>query len=159
LYFTDKDHGWAAGQDGIILKYNNGAWSKDTAIGNQHLRAIYMSDKNHGWAGGDYGVIYQYINTDTVESGRVTDTDTFAKISPNPVASEASVQFNLATKGKVYINFYDQSGHKVASYDFGNLEAGSYTKQLPTANLLKGIYIFHIVSSSGETGRGRFLKL
>ncbi|MBN8857309.1 MAG: T9SS type A sorting domain-containing protein [Sphingobacteriales bacterium] len=159
LYFTDKDHGWAAGENGIILKYSNGAWSKDTAIGNQHLMTIYMSDKNHGWAGGDYGVIYQYINTDTVESGRVTDTDTFAKISPNPVTSEASVQFNLATKGKVYINFYDQSGHKVATYDLGSLEAGSYTKQLPTANLLKGMYIFHIVSSSGETGRGRFLKL
>ena len=159
LYFTDKDHGWAAGEDGIIIKYKNGAWSKDTTIGNEHLMTIYMSDKNHGWAGGAYGAIYQYINTDTVESGRVTATDALAKISPNPVASEAAVQFNLATKGKVYINFYDQSGHKVATYDLGNLEAGSYTKQLPVANLLKGIYIFHIVSSSGETGRGRFLKL
>ena len=158
LYFIDKDHGWAVGEAGIIMKYKEGIWSKDTIIGNYNLSTIYMSDKNHGWAGGGSGTILQYINTDTSKSERTAPPETFSTINPNPAGSQATIQFNTTLKGNVYIKIYDQSGHLSATYNLGTLEAGSYSHKINTNGLLDGIYIYHIISSSGEKGSGRFVK-
>lgn len=159
LYFTDKDHGWAVGQSGIVMKYKEGLWSKDTTLGNNNLHTIYMVNKNYGWAGGDFGAFYQYINADTTQSGRIITTERFSSISPNPVGSQASIQFNLAIKGNVYIKIYNQTGQLSATYNPGSLGQGVHSYTIETFNLLNGIYIYHIVSSSGEKGSGRFMKL
>lgn len=158
LYFTDKDHGWAVGRSGIVMKYKEGAWSKDTTLGNADLYTIYMVDKNYGWTGGSLGSVFQYINTDTAKSGRTATTETFSSISPNPVTSQASIQFNIALKGNAYIKIYDQAGHLYSTYNLGTVDSGVHSYKIQTSNLLSGIYIYHIISSSGEKGSGRFIK-
>ncbi|HEX5026576.1 MAG TPA: T9SS type A sorting domain-containing protein [Agriterribacter sp.] len=158
LYFTDKDHGWAAGQDGVIFKYINGVWTKDTSITKNNLASIYMVDPNYGWIGGDFGTLLQYSNPDSTISGRTSGPGISSSVSPNPANSNTTIKFDLKKSGTTLINIYDKNGRKTGSYSLGSLEPGAYYYKISVLNLLSGIYIYHIISSSGETGNGRFVK-
>ncbi|MFT3702643.1 MAG: YCF48-related protein [Agriterribacter sp.] len=158
IYFTDKNHGWIIGQDGTIFKYNGEQWKLDTTITTNNLYSIYMVDSNYGWIGGDNGSLFQYINTDSTLSGRTSGPGIVSSVIPNPVTNKASLKFDLLKAGNTTIKIFDQNGHPAGNYNLGQLDAGSHTYDITVFNLLSGIYIYQIISSSGDVGKGRFLK-
>ena len=59
LFFLDDKHGWAVGENGLILHTSNGGdkWTVQTSGTEETLRSIRFADKYMGWAvGGDLGV-------------------------------------------------------------------------------------------------------
>lgn len=57
VFFLDKDHGWAVGEDGIILIYDGTVWKPQNAFTDEVLNAAWFVDNQHGWIVGDKGVI------------------------------------------------------------------------------------------------------
>ena len=59
-------HGWAVGQNGAIVRYNDGNWKTDEMASNateKTLRALWLDEEGtHGWAVGENGVILRYAN-------------------------------------------------------------------------------------------------
>jgi len=53
--------GWAVGENGVILKYQNNKWQKVQSPTTNKLRAIHF-DNNIGFAVGDNGTILKYEN-------------------------------------------------------------------------------------------------
>ncbi|MCX6271661.1 MAG: YCF48-related protein [Bacteroidetes bacterium] len=62
VFFTDSNHGWAAGDSGAIYKYNGSSWTMDSSCTNRKIGSLYFSDSLHGWAVGDSGLILYYLN-------------------------------------------------------------------------------------------------
>lgn len=59
IFFVDDKHGWAAGENGLILYTSNGGdrWTAQASGTEETLRSIRFTDKYMGWAvGGDLGV-------------------------------------------------------------------------------------------------------
>ena len=52
VYFVDSLHGWAVGEHGIILKYNEKKWTVEKRGLNSILLSVYFTDSLHGWAVG-----------------------------------------------------------------------------------------------------------
>ncbi|HEX5546333.1 MAG TPA: hypothetical protein VFX24_02930 [Ktedonobacterales bacterium] len=53
--------GWSVGQQGTILHYRDGLWSKDTSPTSGDLRSVSMVSPTEGWAVGP-GVMLHYTN-------------------------------------------------------------------------------------------------
>lgn len=59
IFFLDDKHGWAVGDNGLILHTSNGGgkWAAQMSNTEETLRSIRFADKYTGWAvGGDLGV-------------------------------------------------------------------------------------------------------
>jgi photosystem II stability/assembly factor-like uncharacterized protein len=52
--------GWSVGQQGTILHYSDGLWSKDTSPISGDLRSVSMVSPTDGWAVGDGNNFVQY---------------------------------------------------------------------------------------------------
>ena len=74
--FRDSLHGWAVGNNGIILRTTNGGnnWSPQVSAVRSSLRSVSFCDTMNGWAVGDEGAViatsnggekWQFINQDT----------------------------------------------------------------------------------------------
>ncbi len=65
--FIDVSTGWAAGDNGNILKTTDGGinWSVQTSGTNNTIRSIFFIDASNGWACGDMGTIISTNNGGT----------------------------------------------------------------------------------------------
>ncbi|MBK9985237.1 MAG: hypothetical protein IPP15_23305 [Saprospiraceae bacterium] len=65
--FIDISTGWAAGENGTILKTTNGGtnWSLQTSGTTSTIRSIFFLDASNGWACGDEGTIITTTNGGT----------------------------------------------------------------------------------------------
>ncbi|MBN8547076.1 MAG: T9SS type A sorting domain-containing protein [Ignavibacteria bacterium] len=71
VYFIDDQTGWAAGNNGIIIKTTDGGrrWTKQTDSSRISLRSLFFVDKQNGWAvGSEYGTGYS-VALKTVNGG------------------------------------------------------------------------------------------
>ena len=60
LFFTDRNHGWAVGDGGLVMTTSDGAesWSEQSSGTNATLRgAFFLGDRQHGWVVGDLGTV------------------------------------------------------------------------------------------------------
>jgi hypothetical protein len=57
--FTDELHGWAVGDNGVLLRTTNGGanWVQETSGTTTPLYGIDMKSGNQGWTVGEYGAI------------------------------------------------------------------------------------------------------
>ncbi len=58
IFFLDDKHGWAVGENGLVLHTSNGGgkWTPQTSGTEETLRSVRFADKYMGWAvGGDVG--------------------------------------------------------------------------------------------------------
>ena len=59
IFFLDDKHGWAVGENGLILHTSNGGekWTPQMSGTEETLRSVGFADQKNGWAaGGDFGV-------------------------------------------------------------------------------------------------------
>ena len=73
-------------------------------------------------------------------------------IYPNPSASgQANVLFTLKNDGETTVSIVNTLGQTAKTIAKGNLQAGSYTEQISTDGLSKGIYFVKIQSGENST--------
>lgn len=77
-------------------------------------------------------------------------------IYPNPALDFLKINFTIEHPAQVSFSIYDMLGHQLRSFNFGNLSAGTYTKQLDITNLKSSGYLFGL-RVNDKTKIGKFL--
>lgn len=74
-----------------------------------------------------------------------TMAETFGvEIYPNPIFSNATINFNVDAKANVSYQIYDLSGRMIANNVLGTYTAGSHSATLNVENLTSGTYIIKV---------------
>ena len=65
IWGTDATHLWAVGQNGTLLRYENGwfAWPLGEVGKISKLSTVWGSDKNNTWVGGGAGTVFKFDGT------------------------------------------------------------------------------------------------
>jgi photosystem II stability/assembly factor-like uncharacterized protein len=156
LFFLNKDYGWAVGEKGMILTTDNGGntWDKQESNTINDIYDIFFLDHSLGWCVGEYGIILRTDNggfvwtpeSDLTGNGRGEYNR--VEIFPNPFEHTTSIQFQTPEKGKISYQVFDLHGRQVNSGEEVSLSQEMSSIRLSTGNLIPGIYICHIKSSS-----------
>ena len=92
-----------------------------------------------------------YLVKDTeisVEENIVADNTIEMSIYPNPVASEATISFNIEETSQVSYQVYDLSGRMVMNNVLGTYTQGAHTANFNVENLTAGTYIIKVQAGS-----------
>lgn len=74
-----------------------------------------------------------------------TMTETFGvEIYPNPIFSNATINFNVGAKANVSYQIFDLSGRMISNNVLGTYTAGSHSATLNVENLTSGTYIIKV---------------
>ncbi len=117
--------GWSVGEQGTILHYSDGLWSKDLSSTSGDLRSVSMVSPTDGWAVGPY-VMLHYTNGDWTPV--------------QPIPSLVSVAMDSASDG------WAVGGAVIAHY-----HDGAWTTITPSFPLT-GIMLISVVMASPNDG-------
>jgi serine protease len=67
---------------------------------------------------------------------------------PNPAKNSTAIAFNLPMQGNTKLNVYNLSGQLIKTLVNDNLQAGKYTINLNTDNIMPGIYVYKLQFNS-----------
>ncbi len=175
VFFIDPNHGWAAGQYGVILQTGDGGSNWQVVYSDpQHEQAIldlWFSDREHGFAVGAYGLFL--ITEDGGASWQPADFDPapLAVNEANPDEGEVPIeeswgidfhlnQITAATSGHIFVaaeagNLYRSDDEGQTWLSLPSPYEGSFYGTLPLAHTtllafgLRG-HLFH-TEDAGRT--------
>ncbi len=75
------------------------------------------------------------------------------RVAPNPVEAEATITYSLSEQTEVEIVLFDSFGRQVATVFSGRQSQGAHRVNLPSENLINGMYTFQ-VRANGESATG-----
>ncbi len=78
------------------------------------------------------------------------------KLYPNPVADNATVEYNLTEKASITISIYDINGRLLSNEQLGN-KVGNQSERINTSNLTPGMYILQLRAGNDIT-TSKFIK-
>ena len=84
----------------------------------------------------------------SVEENIVADNTIEMSIYPNPVASEATISFNIEETSQVSYQVYDLSGRMVMNNVLGTYTQGAHTANFNVESLTAGTYIIKVQAGS-----------
>jgi hypothetical protein len=159
----DVRHGWAVGENGIILKYNGVAWSIQDSVTPNTLYSVFFTDTSYGWAAGEHGTILYTRNGDEKavrnELSVVHGTDNAMHIRPNPFMGSAVLSFRILQKSKVSLDLLNVSGQFLLRVFNGNLNGGMHSFEISGRHLSPGMYLCRLlISEKSYTSPVYFLK-
>lgn len=70
------------------------------------------------------------------------------RIYPNPAASYANIEMEIANATNVSIRIFDMSGKVVYTKSLDNLTEGVYTETINCQNMQKGVYLINVLTES-----------
>jgi photosystem II stability/assembly factor-like uncharacterized protein len=146
IYFVNANTGYIVGYNGKIFKTDDGGdtWVQEPQLTTNNLNSVFFISKNLGWAVGDNGTILRFWvnNTGIADSQSALVNDVV--ITPNPVAFQTSLTFNLQKKMNLQIQIYDNSGRLVKNVFNGTLSQGEHTMMVDLPDLSNGVYQCHL---------------
>ena len=90
-------------------------------------------------------------NTSVNSENNLTVTKPLIEISPNPFTKLTSIRYTVPALGKVTLKLYSANGRLIETVNNSYLSAGTYTTNLLTANLAKGIYFLRYETIENRT--------
>ncbi len=75
------------------------------------------------------------------------------RVAPNPAEAEATISYSLSEQTQVEIVLFDSFGREVATVFSGRQSKGAHRVNLPSENLINGMYTFQ-VRANGESAAG-----
>jgi hypothetical protein len=82
-------------------------------------------------------------------TGEVANVVKDFRIMPNPMSSEALVQYALEESMPIVMNIFDARGNLVQSRFLGTLDAGNHVLPLDAASLANGLYSYSLSTPKG----------
>ncbi len=142
--FSDSLHGWAVGNDGIILHTTNGGnnWSPQVSTNLNSLRSVSFCDTMNGWTVGDKGTILATSNGG--KSWKFIDQDTSINIYNYKVqclAPSTAVILNTRWEFDIFVD------HRIW---ITSGTGTSWTEIVPQPYYYSWWFDFHFVSDSLE---------
>ncbi|CAN5919584.1 hypothetical protein BH24BAC1_BH24BAC1_37580 [soil metagenome] len=142
-----------------IIAETQAAFNSTTGTPAQQLAvAIALADK-YRIANERYCPLGNAVASSTKKATVLPDQmETGVKAYPNPFTNAVRIDFTSATSGKVTLVIYDGLGRKVSTLFEGDTEAGVVkTVEFNAGNLPRGIYMYRLVDSAGDTRFGKLL--
>ena len=103
----------------------------------------------HGWTALDsYGFLYATTGSTTSNENEIAEGLTL-NVQPNPILSQATIQFELPNASDVTLTMFDFAGRTVYSENLGFRPAGANAVNLNTANLVNGTYVVTMRTNVG----------
>ena len=75
VFFTDSMHGWAVGDYGTIVKYENEKWMDLPKITTKNLHSVHFINQDFGYIVGDSGIILKYNGNKWIKQYSPTSLD------------------------------------------------------------------------------------
>ena len=72
-------------------------------------------------------------------------------VSPNPFSGHTTIHYTVSVSGKVSIKLYNASGRLIETMVNGNLNAGTYSRNLLANKLAKGVYFVKYESDTNKS--------
>jgi hypothetical protein len=134
VVFVDSVHGFASGNDGVVVESRDGgrSWAKDDSIVHANLMGIAAADSQHVWAAGSFGVTIGYrkagelgVEVDEKAKSRASDVR-LGQSYPNPTTGIAAFEYELSKAEKVRVQVYSLTGQAVRTLVDGTETAGKH---------------------------------
>ncbi|OPL18801.1 MAG: hypothetical protein AVO35_12860 [Candidatus Aegiribacteria sp. MLS_C] len=101
-----------------------------------------------------YAIVNILIGTGTAGAETPVPVLSLGRVSPNPVAENASLGFSVPSSGRVDISVYDVSGRIVENIFDDAVEAGSHSLTwAPGENISNGVYFIRLTTEGGTLTR------
>ena len=145
----------------IIQQQNRLAWRKTVTLdqGNP-LVQIYPGVYNHGqiYAATHGRGFFTCKTLMSIEDNSNKNKKYISdiKLYPNPVADNATVEYNLTEKASITISIYDINGRLLSNEQLGN-KVGNQSERINTSNLTPGMYILQLRAGNDIT-TSKFIK-
>ncbi len=133
VFFINSTTGWACGQNGYLIKTNNGGatWAVQTSNTVDHLFSIHFTDINNGWAVGPNGGIVHTTNggtTWTMQTSPVPTQDNFGVFALSPTTAFAvgsnGLMINTINSGTTWTTVTVPTVDHIFDITFINLNDG-----------------------------------
>ncbi len=150
--FYGMNTGYAAGENGLILKTTNKGlnWITQTNPAMSALRSIHFADSLNGFAAGDNGVIIRTSNggLSFINDPGESNPDSYYLLQnfPNPFNPVTVIRYSLSENHFITLKVFDAIGNEVASLVNEKQSAGIYSVTFDGSGLSSGIYYYKIES-------------
>jgi len=71
-------------------------------------------------------------------------------VYPNPINGNSTLEYSLGRQSKVEIGTYNLQGQLINSIDEGVMNEGTHRINLPTADLVQGLYFVRVRAGTTE---------
>lgn len=149
--------------------YAPGSWSAKDTVNDFQLTGMVDPAIDLVYQSGGTQVVYKRYATGSIytdwwfnsasgvmgEPGQSpTPWTMIAQARPNPAGRTSNICFQLREPGEVRVSLYDLSGRRIAELLSGKLQRGEHQIAVKTGELPSGVYLYRIISGSGNaTGR------
>lgn len=111
------------------------------------------------------GKTYQYKIQGVSTTGAATDLKTLSvtvdipkayslyQNYPNPFNPSTTIRFDLKQSSTVTLEVFNVLGQRVLEQNYGNMDAGQYSKLVAMASLSSGVYYYRIIAQGGDGQR------
>lgn len=155
VYFVNQFIGWAAGEEGTILKTTNGGriWKRQYSPSNYSIRSVFFPTESIGWAVGGCATILK-TTTGGVTFVEDEQTETFpgtyylSQNYPNPFNPFTVIRFFIPMASQVRISIYNILGEEIMKLVDEQKPAGTYEVEFNGKGLTSGVYFYKLSSGS-----------
>jgi Secretion system C-terminal sorting domain len=152
IYFIDRNKGWAACHNSIILATTNSGlnWTHQSIYQfGTNYHSIYFADSLTGWVVGDSGRILKtttggILTNFTNSNSEIPDRYSLSQNYPNPFNPLTHLEFGISNLGFVSLKVFDVLGNEVATLVNEKKNPGSYEVEFDGSNLSSGIYFYRL---------------
>jgi len=167
ITFVDPLNGWAVGDSGTILHTSNGGmdWEIQESGTLAQLYTISFVDNNLGWICGDSGTILHTNNGGIITAIRKSPSlyyskknCNYIKIYPNPVRTNAAIEFFLSETDHIMLSIFDITGKKLQIIYSEKLGKGNHTINWNAEAMKGGIYFIRLETGNKTISRKLLIK-
>lgn len=158
--FFSGNYGWAAGEQGNIVRTTNAGvtWESLTSNSTSALKSIKFVNNMTGWAAGSEGVILKTTNGGGQgvpigienNSSNIANNFLLYQNYPNPFNPSTNIKFSLNKSSKVKLSVFDAAGKWNSLLINDYYREGDYSVEWSAANNPSGIYFCKIETASGS---------
>lgn len=160
IYFGDPSTGFAAGNNGVIMRSTNSGsnWDVQSTGTTTVLNSIYMLNALTGYACGNNGIILKTTNggvTGFINSnGTIPGEYYLHQNYPNPFNPSTKIKIDITKSSFVKLAVYDILGREVTILINEQMQPGSYEVECDASGYFSGVYFYKLTAGDPSTGSG-----
>jgi photosystem II stability/assembly factor-like uncharacterized protein len=155
IWFTNTNKGWAGQMDGNLLYTIDGGnnWISDLSLGSDAMWTTFFTSQDTGFIAGSNGKMYKTTNGTTVtidESNQTLQSKINISILPNPIHTDAEINYFLPSKSLCSLNILDVKGNQIASLINEVKENGKHQLRFNSKEFANGIYYCELKTNNQQ---------
>jgi len=139
----NANSGWVTGDNGALAYFDGTKWNPVDLRTHTGFKVICFADREHGWLSGDEGTMlstYAWSPLVIHEQEQLSDQPSLLRVYPNPVSSQAIIEYTILVANMVTLKIFNIEG-KLVLFPVNEFKReGLHQINLNMSNLKSGIY-------------------